>query len=113
LHLICDNYRDPQVSGGQTVARHSCPFPSPLHAYRRLVTQSGRALLHHDYRASHPPRAGSTACAAWRRRLTGGWFTGTKIPALSAGPSPRRRSNAASVILHLFARRDTRVGHRR
>ena len=56
LHLILDNYGNPQAPQHQTMVSQAAPLPSPLHSYQRLLAQSDRTLVREFDSKENPSR---------------------------------------------------------
>ena len=59
VHLVMDNYGDPQDTCRSTLAGPASPLACPLHPDRRLLAQPGRALLRPADRETDPARGPS------------------------------------------------------
>ena len=56
LHLIMDNYADPQAPQGEGLAGREPADPRPLHPDLRILAEPGRGLVRHHRTPGHPPR---------------------------------------------------------
>ncbi len=62
LHLIVDNYGDPQASAGEVLAPATSTLPSALHPDVEFLVEPGGAVVPRNHRQAHPPRQSSKAC---------------------------------------------------
>ena len=89
------------------VVGHLSALTAALHPDQWVVAQPRRALVRPDHRAGQFAAAASTAFVAWNRRSPATGPSGTKPLSPSLGQTRPRKSDAASVMLNLFARTDT------
>lgn len=54
LHIICDNVRHSQASGGEGVVGDAHPRPCSLHADECIVAEHGGAIFPRHHREPHP-----------------------------------------------------------
>ena len=104
VHLILDNYGTHKTAADPALAREAAALPSALHADRRVLAQSRRALVRLAHREADPARRPPQHARARGRHRRATWPCTTRSRSPSSGPRPPMRSSRASPAFVIESR---------